>query len=75
VLDPVDGVEPVGANEPVWLLVITVDPLFVREPDIFIDPVNVTGPLFVNDPVLLNDPDKSNEPDRMGIGIIFKVIK
>ena len=28
VLDPVVGVEPVGANDPVWLLVITVEPLY-----------------------------------------------
>jgi hypothetical protein len=47
VLDPVVGVEPVGANDPVWLLVITVEPLILIDPVIFTDPVVVKLPLIV----------------------------
>jgi hypothetical protein len=60
---PVKEFEPVVANElvftlndPVWLLVITVEPLFVSEPDIFTDPENTTDPLFISDPVIVKLP-------------------
>jgi hypothetical protein len=48
----------VDADEPVWLLVTTGLPLFVREPEILTDPVVVKDPDVIRDPVILSEPVK-----------------